>query len=187
MAALVSVPLVLVLGPQASSRSGPGAGALEAFPVTGVCSYSDTFGYPWGTRNGRPAVHEGNDVFGKRGAAVVAAIRGRVLRQYQSAAGGNVIVVGGAGGTYTVYAHLQGFAAGMRPGVPVRAGDTIAYLGDTGDAAESGPHLHFELHPGGGAAADPYTALRAVDGGRCRRASMAIVPKRARLGSNAKA
>jgi murein DD-endopeptidase MepM/ murein hydrolase activator NlpD len=183
----VTVPLVFVLGPQASGRSGAGAGAIEVFPVSGVCSYSDTFGFPWGTYNGKPAVHEGNDVFGKRGSAVHAAIKGRVLRQYQSAGGGNVIVVGGAGGTYTVYAHLQGFAAGMRPGVPVSAGETIGYVGDTGDAVQAGPHLHFELHPGGGAAVDPYAALRAVDGGRCSRASMAVVPKRARIGSNAKA
>jgi murein DD-endopeptidase MepM/ murein hydrolase activator NlpD len=187
VALVLSVPAVFVLGPRASGRAGGGGAALEAFPVVGTCAYSDTFGYPWGTRNGRAVRHEGIDIFGKRGAPVVAAIGGRVLRQFSSGVGGNVVVVGAPGGTYAVYSHLHAFADAMRPGVPVRAGDTIGYVGDTGSAAGAGPHLHFELHPGGGAATNPYAALRAVDRGRCSRASMDVVPRRARNAAQAKA
>src|SRR5439155_20020957 len=52
------------------------------------------------------------------------------------------------------------FAPGIDAGVRVKAGQFIAYMGDSGDAETTGPHLHFEVHRADGMAVDPYPSLR---------------------------
>ncbi|MFF9136708.1 M23 family metallopeptidase [Streptomyces albogriseolus] len=68
---------------------------------------------------------------------------------------GNIVKVTAPDGTQTWYAHLAGFR--IRSG-QVKAGTVIAYAGSTGNS--SGPHLHLEVHPGGGDAIDPLAWLR---------------------------
>ena len=63
----------------------------------------------------------------------------------------------GADGTRYYYAHLESFAAGLTDGAKVIRGDILGTVGMTGDA--TGPHLHFEIHPNGGAAVDPAPYL----------------------------
>ena len=132
----------------------PGA----VFPVVGRCYYSDDFG---GYRADIPShSHEGNDIFAPAGAPVVAVQDGRVTLSTTSIGGNNAHLTTAAG-DYFYYAHFSRFAAGLQSGAHVVAGQTIGYVGTTGDAQGTSPHCHFEIHPGGGAAVDPYPYLEA--------------------------
>jgi murein DD-endopeptidase MepM/ murein hydrolase activator NlpD len=62
------------------------------------------------------------------------------------------------------YAHLTSFAEIARNGVEVEQGDVLGYVGSTGNAEQTPPHLHFEVHPGGDAPTNPFELLRAWDG-----------------------
>jgi hypothetical protein len=66
-----------------------------------------------------------------------------------------------ADGTYFFYAHMSAFAPGLSVGSAVKAGQIIGQVGMTGDAPI--PHLHFEVHPGGGASVNPTPYVKAVD------------------------
>jgi murein DD-endopeptidase MepM/ murein hydrolase activator NlpD len=113
--------------------------ALQACPAPGT-SFSDSFGAP---RSGGRS-HAGVDMMGGYGSPVYAALPGTVSTS-SSSLGGNQAYVYSDGGTYTFYAHLQGFADASGS---VAAGTLIGYIGDTGNATGT-PHLHFEYHPGG--------------------------------------
>ena len=112
---------------------------LQACPAPGT-SFGDTFGAP---RSGGRS-HAGVDMMGGYGQPVYAALPGTVSHS-SSSLGGNQAYVHSAGGTYTFYAHLQGFSDASGS---VAAGTLIGYIGDTGNATGT-PHLHFEYHPNG--------------------------------------
>ena len=84
----------------------------------------------------------------------MSAIDGTVRTQWNSAYG-NMAIVTGADGTETWYCHLS--STKIRSG-PVKAGDVIAYSGNSGNS--TGPHLHFEVRPHGGSSIDPLPWLR---------------------------
>jgi len=100
------------------------------------------------------SVHTGIDFPVAYGTAVMAATDGTVRTQYNSAYG-NMAIVTAADGTETWYCHLS--TTKIRSG-SVKAGDVIAYSGNSGNS--TGPHLHFEVRPGGGSAIDPTPWLR---------------------------
>lgn len=123
-------------------------------PVDGPVSFVNDYGYvrPDGAR------HEGIDLVAPRGTPVVAPVAGRVVR-YPNPSGGNAFELYGRDGNRYYGAHLDRYGADG----DVTAGTVIGYVGDTGDARGSSPHLHFELHPGGGrASATPYQKLVAA-------------------------
>jgi murein DD-endopeptidase MepM/ murein hydrolase activator NlpD len=126
------------------------SGALQVCPVAGPNSFVDSFGWP---RVGH--THQGIDMIAPYGTPVVAAHPGSVS-QSSSSSGGLQAYVHGSGG-YTFYAHLSSYGASGSVG----AGTVIGYVGSTGNAGSTN-HLHFEWHPGGGAAVNPYQALLAV-------------------------
>jgi murein DD-endopeptidase MepM/ murein hydrolase activator NlpD len=134
-----------------------GLPTLQAFPMQGRCSFSDT----WHAPRGGGRLHEGVDIIGARGLAIYAVVDGTITRMLSGGAlSGNSIRLTAPDGTYFFYAHLDGFAAGLATGQTVRAGQVIGYNGSTGATTA---HLHFEIHPQGGAAVNPYPIVKAVD------------------------
>ena len=117
-----------------------GAGAAFRWPLATV---RIVIGSPFGTRDGRP--HEGIDLPAPVGTPVFAAADGQVAYAGNGIRGyGNLVVVKHAGDLLTVYAHNSLLL--VTQGQPVRAGDRIALVGQSGRA--TGPHLHFEVRTG---------------------------------------
>ena len=111
--------------------------------------------------------HEGVDIIARTGQPLYAVVDGTITRQFfdrPGSLGGNALRLTAADGTYFHYAHLSAFAEGIGLDSRVVAGQVIGYVGSTGSS--SAPHLHFEYHPGGGAAVNPFPIVKAVDG--CR-------------------
>jgi peptidoglycan hydrolase-like protein with peptidoglycan-binding domain len=151
-------------GSNASTPSAPVV-ALVQFPVQGRCNFADTWHYPRG--GGR--LHIGVDIIAPEGHFIYAVTDGTITRMYRE--GGNALTGNGlrltmddGSETYFFYAHLQGFAPGIDVGTKVVAGQILGTNGKTGNAGV--PHLHFEIHPGGGSPVNPYPYVKAVDG--CR-------------------
>jgi len=101
--------------------------------------------------------HQGIDLIAPFGTPVVAAHPG-VVSHSSSSTGGLQAYVRAPSGTYTFYAHLSSYSSASGS---VAAGTVIGYVGSTGNAGDTN-HLHFEYHPGGGAAVDPYQMLLRV-------------------------
>jgi murein DD-endopeptidase MepM/ murein hydrolase activator NlpD len=140
----------------AGSRPGGSPGDLGSpgwvCPVQGAVGFGDTWGAP--RSGGR--THQGVDMIGQRGLPVVAVVDG-VASSKVNTLGGNTITLMGADGNRYYYAHLDDWVQLGQ----VTAGTVIGILGQTGNAKFSVPHLHFEIHPGGGAAVNPYPTVRA--------------------------
>lgn len=104
-------------------------------------------------------LHEGQDIFARRGTAVRSATEGYVVKIGESALGGNTIFVLGAGGRSYYYAHLDAYAERLAVGDYVTPGTVLGYVGTTGNAAGTAPHLHFGVYASGGAI-DPLPLLK---------------------------
>ncbi len=133
------------------------------FPIAGPHSYSDTFGAPRMFGTSYAHLHQGTDIFASSGTPLVAVERGVVIRMGSDVLGGTKLWLVGASGTRYYYAHLSAFAEGMVDNTVVQAGQLVGYVGNTGNALTTPAHLHFEVHPDGGPAVNPYPLLRIVD------------------------
>jgi peptidoglycan LD-endopeptidase LytH len=131
-----------------------GPGPFFTCPVAGPHSYSDDFGQP--RYGGGYHTHQGNDILAPYGTPIVAPFPGTASNSTNSI-GGLAVIVSGAQG-YVYNAHMSGFG---HLGA-VSTGTVIGYVGTSGDAAGGPPHDHFEWHPGGGAAVDPFPYLNEV-------------------------
>src|SRR5690606_32677998 len=125
---------------------------LAACPVPGA-----RFGSHWGFPRSGGRYHEGTDLFAPRGTPVRAPAAG-VVSYGTGRIGGKQFRLVAADGTVYLGSHMDGFG---REGA-VQAGDVIGDVGSTGNAAGGPPHLHFEVHPDGGVAMNPYPLLLAA-------------------------
>lgn len=138
------------------------------FPVGGPHSFSDTFGAPRMFGTAYAHLHQGTDIFAAHGTPLLACERGVLIKIGTDTLGGTKLWLVGASGTRYYYAHLSGYAPDVVENKVVNAGDVVGYVGNTGNAQTTPAHLHFEVHPNGGAAVNPYPLLRIVDEAQAR-------------------
>ncbi len=138
------------------------------FPVLGPVKWSDTFGAP---RDGGKRKHMGQDLPAEKMRPLVAAIAGTIYL------GGDSLSIIGDNGVSCTYIHLNNdtpgtddgkagpeftFAPGLKSGDRVEAGQFVAYNGDSGNAEQTIPHLHFELNVAGFGTVNAYSSLMAA-------------------------
>lgn len=122
-------------------------------PVRGAVSFIDSWGAP---RHQGP--HQGVDLMAATGTPNVAVVSGTVTFRGGGTSGLGAYLRGDDGTLY-YYFHLSAYEGDARR---VAQGEVIGYVGNTGDARYTAPHTHFEIHPGGGGAVNPYPSVRAV-------------------------
>jgi murein DD-endopeptidase MepM/ murein hydrolase activator NlpD len=148
----------------AASRPAPRASRSVRMSGRYAClvgpnhAFRDTWGAP---RSGGRR-HKGTDVFAPMGSPSYAVTDGVISRMSYSSNGGMQVYLRGNDGNEYFYAHMSSYVA--RQGQRVSAGDLIARVGDTGNARGGAPHVHFEVHPGGGAPINPYPFVKRVCG-----------------------
>ena len=159
--------------PPQSSLIGPdpgSAGHLEdrdlVIPVEGVTAYE--LKRQFADQRGGSRQHEAIDIMAPRNTPVRAVEGGTIARLFFSRAGGTTIYQFDPSGEFCYYyAHLEGYADGLREGASVRKGQVIGYVGTSGNAQKTAPHLHFAIfrltearHWWEGTPIDPYDVLR---------------------------
>ena len=113
-------------------------------PVEGIEPRDLTDTYHQGRSGGR--IHMATDILAMRGTPVLAAAPGRIIKLANGGAGGITIYVADVSGRYLhYYAHLMGYAPNVKEGLAVREGEVIGFVGTTGNAPPSAPHLHFQV------------------------------------------
>lgn len=131
-----------------------------AFPVRAPYSFVDTFLAP---RAGYRR-HQGIDIFALKGTPVYAVVNGVIEDKGVNPLGGNKLWLRSpTDGWRYYYAHLNNFAPGINNGTRVNKGQVIGYVGNTGNAITTPPHLHFETHAPGASAINPHPILKRVN------------------------
>jgi Peptidase family M23 len=175
---------VLVFAAVAASAVGLAGGVSASpeaavpklvFPIVGSVAFSNDFGAARYSGS-----HQGNDIMAPRRTIAVAAEAGKVKYWTSSAAAGCMLYLYGNSGTTYLYIHLNNdvtkgndnrgkcvagmaYAKGLQDGDSVEAGEAIGYVGNSGDADHTDPHLHFEVHPNDGGAVNPYPYLKKAE------------------------
>ena len=169
---LLALTLVLTLAVGTAAAGSRQTPATIVFPVLAPVTYSDDFGEP---RAG--GAHQGIDMVAPKRSLALAAEAGRVEFWASSRTAGCMLYLHGQSGTTYYYIHLNNdltarndnrgkcvagtaYARGLRNGSKVTSGQPLGYVGDSGDADGIHAHLHFELHPAGRRAVDPYPWLK---------------------------
>ncbi len=145
--------------PQPALQSPEAAAAIPVAtnlicPIAGPLAFSDS----WGDPRGGGRRHKGTDLMNPFGTPNVAVVSGQIARHHSGAGGLSIYLYGDDGHTY-YYAHLSEVVGADRR---VAHGEVVALTGNSGNARGGAPHTHFEIHPGGGEAVNPYPSVRAV-------------------------
>ncbi|MEQ1872778.1 MAG: peptidoglycan DD-metalloendopeptidase family protein [Ilumatobacteraceae bacterium] len=135
---------------KATGGTAVNTGGSWLCPIAGATAFGDSWGAP--RSGGRQ--HQGVDMMAAFGTPVVAVVSGNVEMKVNSL-GGNIVWLRGSDGNAYYYAHLSSWQGNSRS---VSAGEVIGYIGATGNTNTN--HLHFEIHPGGGSAVNPYWTVR---------------------------
>ena len=112
----------------------------------------------WGAARSQGRSHEGIDIFAARGTPIQSTTQGIVRKVGENNLGGRVVVIVGPGGAGHYYAHLEDYAD-IAPNDWVNAGDIIGYVGDSGNAKGTPPHVHYGIYING-SAVNPYPFLQ---------------------------
>lgn len=135
-----------LLQPQGGDADAALASMRLLLPVQGVRAEElrDTFG----DSRSEGRVHDAIDIMAPRNAPVLAAADGRVVKLFRSVKGGITLYQLASADEHIVlyYAHLERYADGISEGHLARRGETIAYVGDTGNASPGNTHLHFQIY-----------------------------------------
>lgn len=144
---------------ESASAAAPSTGSTAASlprptgdmtcPIAAPTSFIDSWGYP--RSGGR--THEGTDMMAAEGAPVVAITSGTITYSGWGDTAGNWLVLSGNDGNSYWYLHNR---ENLTSGGPVKVGEQIATVGNSGNAAGGPTHVHFEYHPGGGGPVNPY-------------------------------
>ena len=126
------------------------------FPVAGLAKYSHDWLYPRYGPGFR--FHLGTDVFAALGTPLRSPVDGTVTSG-SGALGGLYVKIFMDDGTYFYFAHMSGLVDGFAEGMEVKTGDIVGYVGDSGNAKGTPPHLHIGVYPQGGEATDPKPIL----------------------------
>jgi murein DD-endopeptidase MepM/ murein hydrolase activator NlpD len=140
-----------------TAGSGTGGGAAN-IPPGWFCPtgpHNVPFWDTWGAPRSGGRRHQGVDMIGPRGTPLYAVWDG-FAKAKSNRLGGLTVWFEGSDGNSYYYAHLDSYGTTGA----VTKGTIIGYMGDTGNAKQSTPHLHFEIHPGGGAAVNPYPTVK---------------------------
>lgn len=105
----------------------------------------------WQAPRGVGRQHEGQDIFAPRGTPILSATRGYIYNIGENNLGGQTVSVIGAGGRFYYYAHLDSYASGIHIGDRVTTRTVLGYVGTTGNAQGTPPHLHFGVYTPSGA------------------------------------
>ena len=147
-----------LLAAQRASTARAYSGAYVATglvcPIRGPVSFVDSWGAPRATTGS----HQGVDLMSPRGTPNVAVVSGRAEMRTGGTSGLGVWLYGDDGNLY-YYFHLEAYAGSPRQ---VQQGEVVGYTGNTGDASGGATHTHFEIHPGGGPAVNPYPTVVAI-------------------------
>ena len=105
----------------------------------------------WHAPRGIDRLHEGQDIFAPKGTPIYSATTGYVYKVGENPLGGQTVSVIGAAGRIYYYAHLDSYAPGIEVGEPVNTKTLLGYVGTTGNAQGTPPHLHFGVYTSSGA------------------------------------
>ena len=116
----------------------------------------------WGAARSSGRSHEGIDIMAATGTKVYAATDGIIMSLKGNNLGGTVIWKVGPAGVWHYYAHLNAHKRGLKEGDFVRQGEHIGYVGYSGNASKSAPHLHYGIYLSGKGrgATNPYPYLK---------------------------
>lgn len=116
----------------------------------------------WGASRSRGRLHEGIDIMAPPGTKVFSATEGLIADLRNNNLGGKVVWILGPGGSWHYYAHLDGHKRGLKVGDYVKKGQLIGYVGNSGNARHTAPHLHYGIYlqGKGRGVVNPYPYLR---------------------------